>query len=97
MRPLIIFILLISLTHSGYSQNFLKAYKKYRLEKADTLSNLKDRKKIKRFIKSHIIELDTIFQSYKAKTNFDFKTADTLFLLYDSPAETNQLIKCCAE
>ena len=88
MRPLIIAILLISLTHSGYGQTFLDAYKKYRIDRADTLSNPKTRKKIKSFIKSQIIELDTVFQSYKSKTNFDFNTADTLFLIYDSPAES---------
>jgi hypothetical protein len=88
MRPLIIVIFLISLTHSGYGQTFLDAYKKYRLDRVDTLSNPKTRKKMKGFIKSQIIELDTVFQSYKAKTNFDFNTADTLFLIYDSPAES---------
>lgn len=88
MRHLIIVILLISLTHSGYSQTFLDAYKKYRLERTDTLSNSKTKKKIKSFIKSQIIELDTVFQSYKAKSNFDFNNADTLFLIYDSPAES---------
>jgi hypothetical protein len=88
MRPLVIIILLISLTQSGYGQTFLHAYKNYSLEKADTISNSKTRKKIKRFIKSQIVELDTIFQSYKAKRNFDFNAADTLFLIYDSPAES---------
>jgi hypothetical protein len=88
MRPLFIAILLISITHSGYGQTFLDAYKKYRLDKEDTCSDLKTRKKIKSFIKSEIIELDTVFQSYKSKTNFDFNTADTLFLIYDSPAES---------
>ena len=70
------------------SQTFLHAYEKYRLDRADTLSNPKTKKRIKSFIKSQIIELDTIFQSYKSKTNFDFNNADTLFLIYDSPAES---------
>ena len=48
----------------------------------------KTKKKIKNFIKSQIVELDTIFQSYKTSTSFDFNTADTLFLIYDSPAES---------
>ncbi|MET0570786.1 MAG: hypothetical protein ABWZ79_05135 [Pedobacter agri] len=43
---------------------------------------------MKSFAKLQIVELDTVFQSYKAKTNFDFNTADTLFLIYDSPAES---------
>lgn len=88
MRILIIIILLISLTQFGYGQTFLDSYKKYRLERADTLSNSKTRKKIKSFIKSQIIELDTVFLSYKSKYNFDFNTADTVFLIYDSPAES---------
>ena len=88
MRPLIIAIFLISITLPGYGQTFLDAYKKYRLDRTDTLSNPKTRKRMKSFIKSHIIELDTILQSYKAKSNFDFNTADTLFLIYDSPAES---------
>jgi hypothetical protein len=88
MRHLIILILLISSIHFGYSQTFLESYKKYRLNRADTLENSKTRNKIKRFIKSQIIELDTIFQSYKSKNDFDFNTADTLFLIYDTPTES---------
>lgn len=88
MRQLILSIIFTSLTCSGYSQTFLGAYKKYRLKKAETLSNSKTRKKIKQFVKSQIVELDTIFQSYQSKHNFDFNTADTLFLIYDSPAES---------
>ena len=88
MRHVIIAILLILITHSGYSQTFLDSYKNYRLDRADTLSNTKARNKIKNFIKSQNVELDTIFKTYKAKTNFDFNTADTLFIIYDSPAES---------
>ncbi|HRI21720.1 MAG TPA: hypothetical protein PLA68_12240 [Panacibacter sp.] len=76
------------LTQTVNGQTFLDAYKKYRIERADTLTNPKTRKKIKSFIKSQIIELDTVFKSYKTKTNFDFNNADTLFLIYDSPAES---------
>src|SRR5205085_12643580 len=88
MRPLIIVIFLFLLTHSGYGQTFIDAYKKYKLDRVDTISNPKTRKKMKSFAKAQILELDTVFQSYKAKTNFDFNTADTLFLIYDSPAES---------
>ncbi len=88
MRHLIISILLILMTQSGYGQNFLDAYKKYKLDRVDTISNSKTRKKIKSFLKSQIIELDTVFKSYKTKTNFDFNTADSLFIIYDSPAES---------
>lgn len=88
MRPFIIVILLISFSLSGYGQTFLDAYKRYKLERANTISNPKTRKKMKSFAKAQIIELDTVFQSYKSKTNFDFDTADTLFLIYNSPAES---------
>jgi hypothetical protein len=88
MRLLIIAILFILFNHSGNCQTFLDAYKNYRLDRIDTSSNLKTRKKIKSIIKSQIIEFDTVFQSYKAKNNFDFNSADTLFLIYDSPAES---------
>src|SRR5574340_1597902 len=88
MRPLIIIILFISLTQSGYGQKFTGAYKRYKLDRAETISSRKTRKKMKSFIKSQIVELDTVFQSYKSKTDFDFNTADTLFLIYSSPAES---------
>ena len=74
--------------NSCYSQTFLYAYQKYRLDRTDILSNPKTRKKIRRFIKSQIVELDTIFQLYKTKYNFDFNKADTVFLIYDTPAES---------
>jgi hypothetical protein len=88
MRRLIIIIFLFLFYHSGYGQTFIDAYKKYKLERVDTISNPKTRKKMNGFAKSQIVELDTVFQSYKTKTNFDFNTADTLFLIYDSPAES---------
>lgn len=76
------------MTHSGNGQTFLDAYKKYMLEKTDKNLSARAKKQIKSFTKAHIIELDTIFNSYKSKNNFDFNTADTLFLIYDSPAES---------
>lgn len=79
---------MILITNSGFSQTFLDAFKKYKLEGADTISNPKTRQKIKKYIKSQCIELDTVFKSYNTKTNFDFNTADTLFLIFDSPAES---------
>jgi len=88
MRHLTIAIFFILVTQSGYSQTFLDAYKKYKLGRADTISNLKTRKKMKRFIKSQIVELDTVFQSYKTKTGFNFNSADTLFIIYDAPAHS---------
>jgi hypothetical protein len=88
IRPLMIVILLILLNFSGSSQTFLDAYKKFQLDRADTLSNLKTRKKIKSFVKSQLVELDTVFRAYKAKTKFDFNTADTLFLIYQASAES---------
>ena len=88
MRPVIITIFLFLFYPSGYGQTFIDAYKKYKLDSVDTISNPKTKKMMKSFAKSQIVELDTVFQSYKAKTNFDFNTADTLFLIYDSPAES---------
>jgi hypothetical protein len=88
MRPLIIIVFLILFDPSGYGQPFIDAFKKYKLDRADTISNAKTRKKMKSFANSQIVELDTVFQSYKTKTNFDFNTADTLFLIYYSPAES---------
>lgn len=88
MRPLLIVIPLILFTHSGYGQTFIDAFKKYKLDRVDTISNLKTRKRIRSFAKSQIIELDTVFQYYKSKNNFDFNTADTLFLIFDSPAQS---------
>lgn len=88
MRPLLYLTIFLLLKLPTNSQSFLNSYKEHRLDKTSTISNIKTKKKIRNFIKSHIIELDTIFQSYKAKTNFDFNTADTLFLIYDSPAES---------
>ncbi len=88
MRSIVIVILLISLHQEACGQSFLNDYKRFRLEKTRTIPNSKKKKEIKRFVKSQIVELDTIFKSYKAKTNFDFNTADTLFLIYDSPDES---------
>jgi hypothetical protein len=88
MRPLIIFILLISLGHSSYGQTFLEAFKKYKLDRVDKISKPKMRKKMKSFAKAQIVELDTVFQSYKAKTGFDFNSADTIFIIYDAPAHS---------
>ncbi len=87
-RNLILSIFLAMLMDSGNSQTFLDVYKKYMLKKAEAISNSKTKKKIKRFIKSQIVELDTIFKSYQYKNNFNFNTADTLFLIYYSPAES---------
>ena len=88
MRPLTIIILLFSFGISAYGQTFLDAFKKRKLDGVDKISNPKTRKKMKSFAKAQIVELDTVFQSYKSKNNFDFNTADTLFLIYDAPAQS---------
>jgi hypothetical protein len=88
MRALILAIIFLSFTQSGFCQTFLEAYKTYKLKRVDKFSNFKTRNKLNRFTKSHILELDTIFQSYRLKTNFNFNSADTLFLIYYSPAES---------
>jgi hypothetical protein len=84
MRLLTIAILFISLNHPAFSYTFLDVYKNFRLERANAISSPKTKKEIKRFIKSQILELDTVLQSYKTRTGFDFNTADTLFLIYES-------------
>ncbi len=88
MKTLFLLIFLILLEKSAHSQSFLNSYKKYRIDMLKSIPNSKVRKKIRSYIKSHIIELDTVFQSYRTKTNFDFNTADTLFFIYQAPAES---------
>jgi hypothetical protein len=88
MRRIIVNILLVLLTQATYGQSFVKAYKNYRLNSTDTLSSHKTSRKMASFIKSQIAGLDTVFRAYKARNNFDFDTADTLFLIYESPAES---------
>ena len=88
MRQLLITISFLLLTQPGNSQLFLDEYKNYRITKAKAIPNSKTKKKIIEFVKSHIAELDTIFQAYNQKTDFNFNTADTIFMIYDSPAES---------
>lgn len=86
MRKLAFLFLLLFLTYSGFGQDFLEAYKKFRLERTNGISDTKTRKKSRRFVRSHMVELDTIFQSYRSRHSFDFNTADTVFMIYDAPA-----------
>lgn len=79
---------LFFLMNDAQGQTFLKAYSKDRQELANKISNSKTRKKIKNFVKNQIVELDTIFKSYYARTNFDFNTADSIFLIFDTPEES---------
>jgi len=88
MRFITLWILSFSFIQTSYCQTFLDGYRDYRLGKAEKITNSKSRKMIKKYIKSHLVELDTVFQSYKAKTNFDFNTADSLFIIYEAPAES---------
>jgi hypothetical protein len=66
----------------------LDTYKNYKLKKAKSISNPKAQKKIIDFVKLHLVELDTVFQAYNEKTHFNFNTADTIFMIYYSPAES---------
>lgn len=88
MRSLITILLLFSLIQTSCGQSFLKAYKACRLKAASTISVAKTKKKARHFIRSQMTELDTIFLSYKAKNGFDFNSADTIFFIYDAPAES---------
>ena len=95
MKPLIFLTFIVFFHLPTYSQSFLDYYKKYRLNKTLTILNAKTRKKIQDYVKLHIVELDTVFKSYKAKTRFDFDSADSLFFIYEAPAEslfTNDII-----
>jgi hypothetical protein len=75
-RIIYLAVITILLPILGECQTFLEAY------------NVTSKRQIKKFIKSHITELDTIFKAYKAKTNFDFNNSDTLFIIYDAPASS---------
>jgi hypothetical protein len=88
MRQLLLSIGLLVLIHAGYGQTFLEAFKKYRLQKADSISNRETRIKVKRFIRSDMVELDTIFKNSKVETDFDFNVADTIWMIYNASAET---------
>ncbi|RYE55968.1 MAG: hypothetical protein EOP48_09050 [Sphingobacteriales bacterium] len=88
MRQLLLSVGLLVLMHAGYSQTFLESFRKYRWQIADTISNRKTRTIVKRFIKSDIIELDTVFKKFKVQTDFDFNATDTIFIIYNAPAES---------
>lgn len=95
MKSLALFLLFILLHQFTFAQNFLDEYKKYRLERIDSLPSRKTRKSTRQILNAHIEELATIFADYKTRKNFDFNKSDTLFLVYDVPAEspfTNDII-----
>ncbi len=56
---------------------------------AKSYSILKERKKQIRIIENQIKMLDTIFKSYKKKTGYDFKNADTIIMIYTRPLESS--------
>jgi hypothetical protein len=84
-RYFVITTLLILSIFYANSQTFLESYKKYKFDKVDKSVNAKNRNRSIQFIKTHLQELDTIFKAYKAKTNFNFNTADSLYFIYDIP------------
>jgi hypothetical protein len=88
MQRIIILLFFNFVTFSVYSQSFLDAYKKFRLETISRKAKPKDHPKLKAYTNSIITELDTLFTSYKQKTGFNFNTADSLFLIYESPIES---------
>jgi hypothetical protein len=85
----------------SYSQTFLQAYKKFRIQQIDSVIkeglNLKEieskkhanalRKKRQAWATIQINELDTIFSSYKDRKGFDFNKADTITIIYQTPVE----------
>lgn len=95
MKSLAVSLLFILLPQFTFAQNFLDEYKRYRLERIDSLPSRKARKSTRQILNAHIQELATIFSDHKTRKNFDFNTSDTLFLIYDAPAEspfTNDII-----
>jgi len=94
----ILFMLLLhaaSFSQSKNTKTFLQAYENYRLNLVSKVKPIKAKRKLQNYHKSHIVELDTIFQSYKARKGFDFNTADTIYLIYNWAVEspfTNDII-----
>lgn len=69
------------------SQFFLAAFKEYKFSKIVPKLKSKQRKEFIRLTNEFNAELDTIFNSYKSKTGFNFNTADSLFMIIESPVE----------
>ena len=88
MNRSILVIILTFLVTSSRSQTFLDALKEYKLTTVAPKLKSQQRKKFIAYTNATKIELDTIFNSYKSKTGFNFNTADTIFLIYESPVES---------
>lgn len=99
-RLLSIFFVLF-LSSSAQSQSFVEAYRKHSLLRIDSILSLglekkeilnkKEAKKLKQkrmaALNFHLIELDTIFDSHKRRKGFDFNSADTISIIYQTPNE----------
>lgn len=83
MKTLLILTTFLLLKCSLYSQNFLTSYEEYKLKRLSKLKPRNDRVRLENFHKSQTTELDSIFQSYKARKGFDFNIADTIYLIYN--------------
>ena len=62
----ILFMLLLhaaSFSQSKNTKTFLQAYENYRLNLVSKVKPIKAKRKLQNYHKSHIVELDTIFQS----------------------------------
>ena len=94
---IILFFLLLSITTSTIGQNFLTSYKQYKLSKfrsmvdsSHTKPGMK-RKFIKLFdgtISNQILQLDTLFSKYNKNNSFNFNTADSLTIIYQTDITT---------
>ena len=81
-------LLLLFIAQSTNCQTFLEAYKEFEIAKIKSEKNSKWRKKRLTFLTNRILQLDTIFNSYKSRSGFDFNTADSLKIIYQTGVET---------
>jgi hypothetical protein len=90
---------LILISQLVHCQVFLNDYREYCIIRLDSLrdtsrdQNLKTSAKwIKQYkdnLEAQIIEFDSVFSDYKKKINFDFNTADSLIIIYQTSIESD--------
>ena len=96
-------LLLVLLCYSAHSQSFLEAYQKHRTRQIDSIlhkgieeGEITTKKQARQLrkrrmaeLRLHLQELDTIFHSFHLRRGFDFNSADTISLIYQTPNETS--------
>jgi hypothetical protein len=98
-RKFIILLSLILATQMLHSQTFLHDYKNFRMHMLDSIKEVNinhgqeiNRKWIKQFkikLKFQIKQFDTIFYAYRKKSKFDFNTADSIIIIYQTGVESS--------